>query len=189
MRETAGLAPRYDRNAWLEAAVRVLTREGQAQLRIDSLAAELGVTKGSFYHHFRNREDFVEKIIDFWSAAFTDYVVETIDAMDAPPRDRLLKLTEMIEAEGLARYDFAFRSWAAQNAKVAEKVREVDEKRFAYIRSIFREMGFKGAELDMRAEIWLVYHSAQNTVHIPAANRSSKAATRRRYAFFTGDGA
>lgn len=186
MRESTGLAPRYDRDAWLEAAVRVLARDGQAKLRIDSLAAELGVTKGSFYHHFKNRDDFIDKVIDYWAAAFTEYVVQTISAMDAPPEERLLKLSELVDRESLDRYDIAFRSWAAQNPSIAEKVRKVDEARYAYVRSLFAEMGFTGAELEMRVDIWLVYHSAQNTVHTSSRPKNSKAALRRRHEYFTG---
>lgn len=44
--------PRFHREAWLAAALDVLAEEGQAKLRIDKLAGDLGVTKGSFYHHF-----------------------------------------------------------------------------------------------------------------------------------------
>ena len=67
-------APRFDRERWLEAALEVLAREGQAKLEVVHLAAQLGVTKGSFYHHFKNRDDFVRSLTAYWSDVFTEWV-------------------------------------------------------------------------------------------------------------------
>jgi AcrR family transcriptional regulator len=47
---------RRDRTQWLEAALKVVARDGGARLRIDTLVNELGVTKGSFYWHFSGRD-------------------------------------------------------------------------------------------------------------------------------------
>ena len=41
---------RFDRAAWLWAALNVLARDGQARLNVEKLAGKLGVTKGSFYY-------------------------------------------------------------------------------------------------------------------------------------------
>jgi AcrR family transcriptional regulator len=62
-------APRFDREAWLEAALEVLARQGQAKLRVETLARQLGVTKGSFYHHFKNREAFLKALLAYWAEA------------------------------------------------------------------------------------------------------------------------
>lgn len=179
----AAPAPRFDREAWLAAALEVLAKEGQARLKIERLAADLGVTKGSFYHHFANREDFVSAVVGYWATAFTDRVMEAVGDRRVPARERLLRLMQAIEREGLDRYDIAFRSWAAQDAKVAGAVRAVDETRYRFVRGLFSEIGFEGTDLEERVRVWLVFHSAQRTVHVPNANRGSES-TRRLHAFF-----
>ncbi len=50
------------RKEWLEKALSIVSREGAAKLRINNLVAEVGVTKGSFYWHFKDREDFVRSL-------------------------------------------------------------------------------------------------------------------------------
>ena len=72
---------RLNRKEWLAQAITVLSQDGQARLRIDRLCEQLGVTKGSFYAHFRNRADFVEKILKYWSEEFTKSVNATLDEM------------------------------------------------------------------------------------------------------------
>ena len=163
----------------------VLARDGQAKLRVDRLASDLGVTKGSFYHHFENREDFVESLLAYWASAFTDWVVREVESLDVPADERLLRLMQTIQREGLDRYDIAFRSWAAQDPSVAELVKKVDLARYDFIRSLFSEMGFEGRELEDRLRIWLVFHSAQSTVFVPKDNGDAEEEIIRRHAFFT----
>ena len=178
-------APRFHKEAWLSAALNVLAEEGQAKLRIDKLAGELGVTKGSFYHHFKDRDDFVHSLLDYWSRIFTDNVIAQAGALEGSPEDRLLHVMLMIEREGLDRYDIAFRSWAAQDPSVAKGIRKVDLARYRFIRSLFAEMGFEGIELEDRLRIWLVFQSAQHTVYLPKKSQNGEDAVVRRHAFFT----
>ena len=63
---------------WLRTALESIAREGDGKLRIDALAWELNVTKGSFYHHFRDRQEFVDQVVDFWVERYNRYVIETI---------------------------------------------------------------------------------------------------------------
>ena len=181
----ATLAPRFDREAWLQAAIDVLAKEGRAKLRVENLARQLGVTKGSFYHHFVDREDFVLAILDYWSTTFTEKVNSEVGNAELPARERLLLLMEMIDREGLDRYDAAFRSWAAQEPTVAKVVKKVDRSRFEFVMSLFAEMGFKGDDLHERTRMWLVFHCSQRSVQIPGGAKVGPEVIAYRRDFFT----
>lgn len=163
--------PRFDREAWLAAALDVLAEEGQAKLRIDKLAADLGVTKGSFYHHFRSRDDFVQQLLDYWSRNYTDRFIEEISALEVSPQDRVLEMMRLIVRERLDRFDIAFRSWAAQEPSVAETVLNVDTRRHFFCRSLFAEMGFEGAELEFRTHAFLAYQVGKGVIYVPEVLR------------------
>ena len=184
-RRTRERQPRFDRQAWLEQAMEVLAREGQAKLRIEALSRQLGVSRGSFYHHFKDREDFVSAIVDHWAETITPRTNPEVTNKDRPPEDRLILMMQLIEQNRLDRFDIAFRSWAAQEPAVAEKVREVDRRRYEFVRSLFAEMGFEGGDLEDRVQIFLTFHSAQRTIHIPGNVRVDKDTIARRHAFFT----
>jgi AcrR family transcriptional regulator len=49
-----------DRDEWIEAAIDLLAEEGVQGMRVEVLAKNFGVTKGSFYWHFKDRQDLVE---------------------------------------------------------------------------------------------------------------------------------
>jgi AcrR family transcriptional regulator len=176
---------RFHKEAWLRAAIEVLAREGQAKLRVDALASELGLTKGSFYHHFENRDDFVHCLLDYWSRTYTDQIIEEVGAAEGTPEARLLQVMQGIERRGLDRYDIAFRSWAAQEPSVAKSVRKVDLARYRFIRSLFAEMGFEGDDLEDRVRVWLVFESAKRTVYLPKRSGNDEESIIRRHAFLT----
>lgn len=160
---------RFHREAWLAAALNVLAEDGQAKLRIEKLAADLGVTKGSFYHHFKSRDDFVEKLLDYWSRNYTDRVIKEIGALQGSPEQRVLAMMRLIVGERLDRFDIAFRSWAAQEPSVADMVRKVDARRHVFCRSLFAEMGFQGEELEFRTHAFLAYQVGKSSIFLPEA--------------------
>ncbi len=42
---------------WAQAALQLIAEAGLGALTVEALAARLGVTKGSFYWHFKGRSD------------------------------------------------------------------------------------------------------------------------------------
>jgi AcrR family transcriptional regulator len=141
---------RLTREEWLSGALQVLSREGGGRLRVEALAESLGLTTGSFYWHFKNRRDFVHSLIQYWDQYSTGFVIQTVNAADSGPEDKLLTLMLVIVREDLARYDVPFNAWATQDSEVERLVKKVLMKRFTYARRLFTAMGFRGDEVDVR---------------------------------------
>jgi AcrR family transcriptional regulator len=145
------------RGEWLEKALNVVSREGGAKLRINNLVAEVGVTKGSFYWHFKDREDFVRSLIDHWHERYTLRVSDYLDAFEGSAEEKLRKLMEMVFVEQLSRHDLAIRSWAIAEPKLQTLVKRTDEHRMSYLRMLFRGMGFDEQAAELRAHVFLGY--------------------------------
>lgn len=177
---------RYDRERWLQAALDVLAQEGGARLRIEAVAASLNVTKGSFYHHFRGRKDFVAKISEFWASRFTDVVIRKAGKFPGNGYDKLSEVMRLVAEGELDKYDIAFRSWAAQDPYVAGVMRDVDLARYHFIRSLFVEMGFSDSDLEMRLRAWLVYASSARSVNFPPLSQGDQPDANAILEFFTG---
>ena len=60
----AGTGKAIDNAAFLRTATQLICRKGYRGTSIDAIAAELGVTKGSFYHHNRIKESLVEQCFE-----------------------------------------------------------------------------------------------------------------------------
>jgi AcrR family transcriptional regulator len=160
-----GRATRLSRDEWLAQALDILASEGGAKLRIEAICKALGVTKGSFYWHFKDRDDFVHSVVRYWSDQFTEPVVARVSQMGGTARDRLKALMQVVSEGRLARYDVSVRAWAAQDPDlVAAIVKDVDQRRLAFVGSLFAEMGFRGQKGEMRARALVAYLSYEEAV-------------------------
>lgn len=73
----------------LEAAADVVRTKGYAATTVDDLCAASGVTKGSFFHHFKSKEEMVLQAVAHWGA-WSDGIFATAPyTAAADPRDRL----------------------------------------------------------------------------------------------------
>ena len=176
---------RLNQQEWLAASLEVLSREGKAKLRIEKLANKIGVTKGSFYWHFRNRKEFVKRLAEYWAWWSTEPVIEAVENVSGDASKRLLVLMEGLAVKDYGKYDLAMRAWAAQEPQVARIVREVDKRRLSFVRSLFLEMGFRGKELEMRARTFLCFHSLELGIFYRGTKKERLELVKVRHAFFT----
>ncbi len=125
-------------------------------MRVEVLAKELGVSKGGFYWHFEDRGALVEETLDTWERAGTEDVIAAVDSEPANPRAKLRRLFELAPAaKGLFAVELALRDWSRRDRDVAKRVHRVDDRRMAYLRSLFRQ--FCADEDDVEARAMLAY--------------------------------
>jgi AcrR family transcriptional regulator len=149
------VAGNLGREEWLERALDVVSREGGAKLRIATLVEAVGVTKGSFYWHFKNREDFVRSLIDYWHERYTLTVSDYLDGYEGGAEEKLRKLMKMVFVEQLTRHDLAIRSWAVAEPKLRSLVKRTDDHRLSYLRKLFMGIGFDEEASDLRSRVFL----------------------------------
>ena len=58
--------PRTTRVAWIDEGLRALAAGGPDAVRVETVASALHVTKGGFYHHFRDRQALLDAMLDTW---------------------------------------------------------------------------------------------------------------------------
>jgi AcrR family transcriptional regulator len=127
---------RLDRDDWLRAARRALLRGGPAAVRVETLAAQLKVTKGSFYWHFRDRAELLETILREWEAETAELVSRVNAYADA--REGVTWLLEevgrrvVVSERGEAPSDAAIFAWSAVAPAVARRVARVETERLEF---------------------------------------------------------
>ncbi len=139
---------RMSRDDWLEKSLEIVARQGPSHLRIDEISEALGVTKGSFYHHFSGRSEWLNAIADYWYEHYNRAPVAEVDGSAA---DQLWTLMAEILEVNAAKYDIAIRSWAFSDPRIDRIVMRADKFRLKVVTSLFTDLGFSGAELEARA--------------------------------------
>ncbi|MFZ6029606.1 MAG: TetR/AcrR family transcriptional regulator [Chloroflexota bacterium] len=130
---------RISRNDWLTAGFDVLAAEGTAGLTIESLTRKLNVTKGSFYHHFQNVEDYKNALLAFWEQEYTIRIVTMSDAAGGPA-EVFTRFLAILASESPT-VEISLRAWAFQDAQVQAYVQRIDETRVAHARRWFEQSG------------------------------------------------
>ena len=168
-------------------ALDILAEEHNALVKIDMLVKRMGVTKGSFYWHFKDRDDFLYQILEYWVYEFNEKVGlevnKAVGDQDARVRLRFL-LTYLVEHD-CSRYDIVIRSWAGQDPKVGEILRKVDKFRLDTLYSLFSEMGLPDNEAQMRSRILVTYMSLRAGLFVKRSKREELDAIDAQIEFFT----
>lgn len=160
---------RVAKDEWLSVALQMLESGGVDHVRIDRIARRLKTSRSGFYWHFRDRKELLHDILEYWTYEYTMVAVNAVSAMRGTPKERLKSLMDMVHRHDLARYDMAIRAWAKSDEVARRAVRLVNKARLDFVRSLFSEVGFKGADLEMRTMLFVCYHTWERAMFTDVA--------------------
>jgi AcrR family transcriptional regulator len=154
---------RRSKQDWLMEGAKALAEQGAAALTIDGLTARLGVTKGSFYHHFGSLQGYIDALLDFYESEGTLNVIAVTDA-EPDARAKLRRLLD-ITTEGPLHLEVAFRAWALQNAQAREVQARIDAQRMAYLVELCAEVTGIASNADPLAQLlYTIYIGSQQVI-------------------------
>lgn len=137
---------------WINAGWLVMANQGVAAVKVEVLARQLEVSRGSFYWHFKNRRELLEEILKRWESE-TLWLIEE-SKKEAIPEARLIKLFSLAEELcDLPDPETAIFIWANQEPAVQERVRIVETRRVDYLNQLLQDYGFNEIEARQKAEI------------------------------------
>lgn len=139
------------RSDWIRAATAALRHGGITAVRIEKLARDLGVTKGSFYWHFRDRGDLYDALLVFWEEE-TEWLIGEAERL-ATPIDRLIGFFNLVSRTRIYPPDIAIFEWARHDPAVARRAARVEHRRIAFIARQVQDSGVERREAQRRAEI------------------------------------
>ncbi|GAA5204719.1 TetR/AcrR family transcriptional regulator [Microbacterium jejuense] len=142
---------RTPRPRWIQAAADALSSGGPDAVRVEALAAALGVTKGSFYTHFAGRDELLTAVLDDWERRSVDDVRARVDARGGDAAERISRAGVRTFSDEILPLDLAVRDWARRDDDVRERLRRVDTARMEFLRTEFRTFISDPDEVEARA--------------------------------------
>jgi len=151
---------RLGRGEWIQQALRVVGERGVEAVRVEPLAKRLGVTKGSFYHHFADRDELLVAVLDGWFQQATLMVIEIVNQFSRRPEQRLRRLLELStsandERSIWSRVDVGIRDWARRDRRAQSMLETIDTRRLAYIAERLLALGAERPDAETRS--FLIY--------------------------------
>ena len=155
-----------DRDAWLRKALDVLFALGIGQVKVEVLARKLKLTKGSFYWHFRNRDDLLRSMVDWWREQQLSFIARLADQQVADPCGQIRAVIDFTQHTDDSRHDIAMREFARFNKWAAQAVATIDQQRIDYLARLFRAAEFSEEEALLRARTLYFYQVGEYTTSL-----------------------
>lgn len=161
--------------AWVEGAFDLLAEGGIDAVRVDPLAKRLGVTRGSFYWHFKDRDALHHAMLRHWRERASYTVFNRVERSKETAGERLERLLALPysspRSARAASIELAIRLWARRDKDAAKAVRHIDRVRLDYFDKLLREHGVPAEEARGRA--FLFYAALMAEAQIVVAPKDS----------------
>ena len=125
-------------------------------MKLAALTRRLGVSTGSFYHHFPDFETYLGELAENFSV---DRVIRDINVANATPGatpvERMVALGRQSLNAGTFDLDRAMRIWGTMDERALTAIRRSEALVLGFITDAFAEMGFDRDQAVLRARILL----------------------------------
>ena len=162
---------RLNKAAWFEQGFKILKTSGAAGLTIENLTKKLHKTKGSFYHHFKNRDDYFEKLLEFWEEK------QTFDIKEIKKQEKTFNgINETLLALSKKNMDpdieVAIRAWALRDPLARSFQERIDNQRMGFLRAMFSLMTDDPAQVEMISLVRYCFYIGSHQI-IPAIDEQA----------------
>jgi len=161
------------KDTWLEEGLKILEESGPGSLTIDNLVLRTNKTKGSFYHHFKNRNKYIEAILAHYETKVTVEILHEVNKASGKI-ERLKKLTELV-FQISSKLELVIRAWALYEPLVKKTQDRIDEKRLDHLKSIYLSSCVDEEQAQtMALRNYSIYIGLQQLKHIYGKNNFKK---------------
>lgn len=88
--------PEETRRRLIDAAIRLMLRQGYASTTVDQICAESGLTKGAFFHHYSSKEELTRAAVAAWGEMGTALYAEAWMGAETDPLAQLHRMLEIM---------------------------------------------------------------------------------------------
>ena len=141
---------------WIRMGIDILSEQGIDSVKVETMARQLGVSKGSYYGYFKNREDFLQAMLDHWADIFTNQVLRNIGNIEGTLGEKLQKLLYMVDDSRLDSLETPMYAWAFTDPKAKKVFMRVIKERLIFLANLFLDGGFSQQQAKKRAN--MVHH-------------------------------
>jgi AcrR family transcriptional regulator len=168
------------REMWIEAGLKEIGRSGVEGVRVEVLAAHLGITKGGFYRRFKDRRALLDALLTTWQRGRIAAIEKQTELAGERAGERLKSLiqlySERLNPEAMA-IELAIRQWARSDAAASAAVESVDAARLSNVAQLYRRLGRSAEEARARAVLFYAFIFGQSLIFLGPSSRKRASIT------------
>ncbi len=142
---------RLNKEKWLQTGLDILNKTSYTDIKIEYLCKRLKVTKGSFYHHFKNINDYYSKLFEYlfiMNGIDLDQFIEDITT----PKERLNYINRQI-IKNISKEKVSVRAWGSHNKEVKQQLDKADVMRIEYLTKLYLDIGLDPKKASIIAKL------------------------------------
>jgi AcrR family transcriptional regulator len=148
----AAARPSLSAEQWAEAALDAMAVGGLEAVAVEPLAKALGITKGSFYWHFKNRDALIRAALDLWEKRETVDIVARAE-QEATPRERMHTLFREVANTDLRSERLLMMLSSTDHPAARACAKRVSEHWRRYVHDCYLALGLSANE----AQLWATF--------------------------------
>lgn len=142
---------------WLKLGYQLFSQEGIKGIVVEKMAQKLQCNKSSFYWHFASKENFMDKLIDYWVQTETNQIIEEVEAQKTAKQKYHRFVDLVFQYDPYLEFIFHLKRYAKKRTGIRQLIHEVDERRMAFTAHVFQELGYDKKEAQQLASIFYKY--------------------------------
>ena len=148
------------REMWIEAGLKEIGRSGVEGVRVEVLAAHLGITKGGFYRRFKDRRALLDALLEMWRRGRIAAIEKQTELADERAGERLKSLIRLYS-----------------DAAASATVESVDAARLSNVAQLYRRLGWSAEEARARAVLLYAFIFGQSLIFLGPSLRKRASMT------------
>jgi AcrR family transcriptional regulator len=167
------MADQLSAKDWLDLGLKTLADSGFTALKAEPLAKAMGVSRGSFYWHFKDIGAYHAAILKHWRDVAAEQIIANLDAASKHDNPLLLLLRRSFSSKPAL--ENAVRTWATLDPMARTAVQTTDRRRLDYVASLFERSGLTPEVARARAQIfyWAFLGFALSDKPLPKARHNA----------------
>jgi AcrR family transcriptional regulator len=165
------------REKWIEAGLKEIGHSGVEGVRVEVLAARLGITKGGFYRRFKDRRALLDALLERWQRGRIAAIEKQTEERAGDRLKSLIRLySERLNPEAMT-IELAIRQWARSDATASAAVESVDAARLSNVAQLYRGLGWSAEEARARAVLLYAFIFGQSLIFLGPSLRKRASMT------------
>ncbi|GAB4201267.1 MAG: TetR/AcrR family transcriptional regulator [Wenzhouxiangellaceae bacterium] len=137
---------------WEQGALELIAEKGVAGLRVEPLARRMGITKGSFYWHFSDRDALLRKALQRWEE-LDDQHLSVFENSTDDPLDNLRAFFRRTSRQQLTHRVYSALLAGSQDVTIRAVLRRVTERRLAFLTKAYERLGYASGRAALHAQL------------------------------------
>ncbi len=141
---------------WVQAGQKLLVEGGIDAVKLHCLTRQMGISTGSFYHHFENFDEYLSALADFFGSEQAQLPFdEARKVVGDDPAELLREATNIFGRGAMRQLNIAMRAWGYRDERARAAVKRYDKALMQNLDEIFLALGFDEVAAKSRTLIML----------------------------------